>query len=625
MSRFSESIKTAFKGGMSAFKRYPAVMFNAVIFTVISMLKIFLELPYQSDELFWTTSLQLASVLGIFLSLAGLSFLEKKQNSKKTFILLNIIGVAITILATLLFFYTANTSKDYLGGTYKEFRGMTISRVSAISIISFILFSVFAKGSDNDVAYSRSFFMIHKAFFTALIYGLVIFTGASLVIAAFDSLVVTIDFEIYQHISILSLFIGFTIFIGYFPDFKNKRIDEKDGKEEIDERRKTVEEQGKFIKILFEYILVPIFLALTGVLILWTVKIISVGVEAEFEVISAIAFSYVYFGIWLHIMLTEYKSSLAKFFKTVYPITGILILLLEAKFIISELLMYGLRETEYIFFMMWLLGLVSALILLIKKEKGHHKIIVSAIVLIAISVSPFVNFKYLPYIVQVERLEKILISNEMLKDGEIVRAKEDLDDEIKGSIIEIVDNINLSDYKNPSWLNFDLDEYEQFEEIFGFERSFNYGSSKDNIYKHISIRSEDNLIDVKDSSWLINIEILYYGLENKGISFKGEKGLYNINWKRKSNGKVSNLVITLNNKTIVDKDINEFLETIDKNHTKVGQDDYEVPIEEMTYTIDTEELRIRLILDNLYVYNNLNRNTVEYNVTPKYLLIDEVV
>lgn len=621
MKRFSKSIKTVFKGSTNAFKRYPIVLINAIIFAVVTMLKIRLDISYYSDEDFWITCLQFATALSAFVSLASLSFLEKKDANKKNFVLVNILGVVITITTMSLLFYTAETNTNYMGDVYRTLSVITTVRVFAIISISLLLFTLFAENPEKEAAYSRSLFMTYKAFFTALVYGLIILAGASLVIFTFDNLIIDVDSEIYAHIGIVSGFIAFTIFVGYFPNFK---------KREVDERRKTTEEQGKFIRVLFEYILTPIFLALTIVLLLWALKTIVKGIDDDFEAISAIAFSYTYFGIWLHIMLTEYKSALANFFKKSYPVTALFILIFEAWALIHQLNQFGLRDSEYIFIVIWILALVSAILLLIKKEKAHHMIIGTTIALIIISVAPYINYEYIPYKVQINRLEKILISNNMLVNNMIIPTKIELDNDTKTNIRESVEYITWSDSNKPTWFIDNLSDYQVFKDTFGFEQNNYYFENYNEVNRSRTVKLEfkESMVNVKDYSWLIEIEETFKGYsDEKQLSFEGERGKYTIDWTRKRYNEIPNLKIALNNQIVFDGDINEFLESIDTKYPFTDKNVYTVkaPLEDMTYIMESDYLRVTLILKDLNIDENLTKNTKEYSIGPKYLLIEEFI
>ena len=85
--------------------------------------------------------------------------------------------------------------------------------------------------------------------------------------------------------------------------------------------------------------------------------------------LSGIATSYAAIGIWLHILVTHHESGMAKFYKRIYPMAALLILAFEARALILQLSDSGLKMPEYYFALIWVLAVVAAVLLLIKKEK----------------------------------------------------------------------------------------------------------------------------------------------------------------------------------------------------------------------------------------------------------------
>ena len=138
-----------------------------------------------------------------------------------------------------------------------------------------------------------------------------------------------------MYISTIGGFLAYAIFVGYFPDFRKGSKDEK---------RDIAQKQAKFIEILFQYIMVPITLALTVVLLLWSIKTLIVREEISFVRLSSIATSYAIIGIWLHLMVTHSVSQIAVFYRKVYPYTALIILAFEARALLIQLNNWGLKQ-----------------------------------------------------------------------------------------------------------------------------------------------------------------------------------------------------------------------------------------------------------------------------------------
>lgn len=620
MNNFLESIKKVFGGATKAFKRYPIVLINALFLTVISIIQVSLDLEFYSNERFLFTCLQLAAVLGTVVPLAGFALIERKEKNNIKFVVANVLGVLVTIITFVLLYYFSVVSEylKYQDIFYKKLSNISEVRVFIITFVSLLLFTLFISEPEKEGSYARSFFMVHKAFTIALIYGLVILIGVSSVIAVFQNLLLDVfDSNIYKYIGIISAFIGFTVFVGYFPNPKD---------EDVEKQKEIAEKQSKFIQVLFEYILAPVMLALTIVLILWSLKKIIVGIGDDFNEISAIAFSYTYVGIWLHLMLTNYKTGLANFYKKVYPIAALFILIFEAVALVNNVILLGLRTIEYNFILIWIFAFMSAIALIAKKDKSHNFIVLTGIVLLLISVSPYINYKSLPARCQINRLEKILLEKDMLQDNKIVHSKVELDKDTKELIKESVYYLSNLEYeKLPVWFDKKLYDSKVFEKTFGFP-DYYYNDKTYRVYITKNASNKDDLIEIKDYSYLLNI-ISYSFIQNgKEATFKGERGEYKIYWNQKETTDSPSLKITLNEKTIYENSLEEFINIIENKYFKNDEDEsYTIPIEDMSYEIKTEGLNLKVIFNEISIKENIKNNTKTYNFEMKLLLINEVM
>ena len=126
-------------------------------------------------------------------------------------------------------------------------------------------------------------------------------------------------------------------------------------------------------------------LALTLVLILWVGKQFWKGCGFLFVQLSSVASSYAIGGIWLHVMLTHYKTAWRCFTK-IHSIAVILILAVEA-WALAIQLQIGLKNNGILFILIWIVALSAAILLMIKR-KGTNTIaiIVSVLALVRCSV-----------------------------------------------------------------------------------------------------------------------------------------------------------------------------------------------------------------------------------------------
>jgi hypothetical protein len=608
-------ISKVFKGAIKAFERYPAVIANAAAFSIITIIRIHLDWQQQEAYNFIFNCLHLSFALGAIFSLTTITAAQSRFNSKKSFIIANVLGIIATILTIILLYFFSGVYPEYSAMRYKNVSTLAAARVSVVIFVSFLLFNILAGYPKEQSDFSKAFFMIHKSFFIALLYGLVIMAGASGVAGAIQSLLYKdLSSKIYGYIGTISGFLAFTIFIGYFPDFR-KGI--------IDEQREISQNQPRFIEVLFEYIMVPIMLALTLVLILWVGKTIMEGMRVSFVQLSSIASSFAIGGIWLHIMLTHYETSLAMFYKKVHSIAVILILAVEAWALAIQLQKFGLKTTEYFFILIWTVALSAAVLLMIKKERAHNIIAVIVSILAIVSVVPYVGYNSLPVRAQVSRLESTLEKEGMFKDHKIIPAVKEPEQDIRESITDSVLYLtNLEGVKLPTWLNKDFRNNDIFKKKLGFEQTFpRHENGIVDEYLGTYLYLAQGAIDIKDYSWAINMQDSY-GKENYAV-INGEKGTYKIYWRANQPGGIPYLEILLNDETIVDMDMNEYIDKVTEKYPLGKMNRSSVPIEDMTMKFETPEIKAMLIFSGVDISLDPRADKINYWINPSILYVEE--
>ncbi|HOM43476.1 MAG TPA: DUF4153 domain-containing protein, partial [Bacillota bacterium] len=218
------------------------------------------------------------------------------------------------------------------------------------------------------------------------------------------------------------------------------------------EKREIAQKQPRFMEILFGNIMVPIVLALTAVLLIWSGKTILSGMKVPFVRLSSIAASYAAGGIWLHIMVTHHDSRAARLYRRVYPVAAMVILAFEAWALVLQLQRYGMKITEYSFTLIWIVAVAAVILLLLKKYEAHRIIALVTCFAAVFSVLPVVGYHALPVASQVSRLEKLLVSQGMLEEGKLVPSSAEPGQSVREAITDAVLYIADSrDAKLPAW------------------------------------------------------------------------------------------------------------------------------------------------------------------------------
>ncbi|MBE0451657.1 MAG: DUF4153 domain-containing protein [Clostridia bacterium] len=616
MNAFKESIVQVSKGALKAFQRYPASVASALAFSIVTMVRIQLDWPEQEAYNFLFNCLHWSFAVGAVFSLATITAAHSRFNTKKAFLTANLLGAGAVLVTFLLLYWFGETAISDASYRYMSISNLALSRVTAfifICIVSFMI--IIAKHSDR-LDFAKSFFMTHKALFIALIYGSVIMSGVSGVAGAFQALLYRdMSVKVYEYIGTLVGFLSFTIFVGFFPDFK---------KGEADPRIEETSKQPRFIEVLFGNIMVPIALALTAVLLLWTIRSVFSRETIPFVRLSAIATSYATLGIWLHIMLTHHKSRLSEFYKMVFPYTALVILAFEARALIIQLSAFGLKPTEYSFILIWIFAVSAALLLIIKKSKSHITLALTTCVLACVAVLPIIGYHALPVSMQVRRLENILTEQGILSDNELTPAQSEPELKVRESITESVMYLAYAqDAKLPDWFDRDLGENNIFKSKLGFEQVMPRFDEEYYGGKYLSLRLPSEAVDITGFRWAFSLENFEGKDATASSVVNGDNGKYFVQWSINTTSGIPKLIIEKDDQVILEDDMNTYIDRIAEKFPPGESREENVTLEDMTYLIETPEITVLLVFNNIEINSDNQNDKINYWINMNTLYMKE--
>ncbi len=622
MNALTRSITKIFTGAAKAFQTFPATIACALAFAIVTIIRIHLDWPQQENWNFMFNCLHWAFALGALFSLAAITAAQSRYEGKRFFAIANAVGAAAALLTFLALYFFGQADTGIVEARYATVSGIAAARVSAAMLISFLVFVVLAgypKEEKDRSDFARSLFMSEKAFFIALIYGLVIMAGASGVAGAFETLVYNeMSSKVYMYIGTLAGFLAFTIFVGYFPDFRLGKTDE---------HREVAQKQPRFVEILFGFIMIPIVLALTVVLLIWAGRTIMTGSWPSFVQLASIASSYAIGGIWLHMMVTHHESGLVKFYRKAYPISAMVILVFEAWALLAQLGKWGLKTTEYSFALIWILAAAGAVLLLVMKSRAHLPIVALTCILALFSVLPVLGYHALPVNAQIDRLEKLLVSEGLLQDGMLVPSTGDPELAVRESITDAVNYLVYSrDAKLPAWLDKDLGNSIVFEEKLGFEQAWpkpedNYGQGSGS-YMATQLELTADALDISDYHWMVRLRPEY---EKAGewLELTGDRGKYKIRWTSNTADNVPSLTIMLDDRIIIEQDMNDYIDKISIKYPPGRGEPYQADAEDMSLSLETPEMTALLVFQYIEIGVETREDYINYWMDPFALYIKE--
>ena len=699
MSGFTEAIRKTLAGSLRALRDYPAAILSAALFALVTLVRIQIDFPQQGSFAFLFSCLSWSLALGTIFSLMAITFFHSRFNTKKSFLLANILSLSAVIFSFLILFLfseaeTALPEYSYQG--YDLLSPLAVGRISVVMLVSYLLFIVFsgqpakaelsayqpedasnvtsakpvkiiagegesaqadaisaepeeavgrklpqpdgvdaAKSAGPDesaeiksksaaakkdsgifgIDFAGALFMHIKAFSVAFIYGMVMLIGASGVAGAIQALLYQdMSFKVYQYISTITGFIAFTIFVGYFPDFR---------KGAKDEPREKAKEQPRFVEILFEYIMIPLMIALTAVLLIWTGRTVIFGLDVSFVELAGIAAVFSLAGLWLHMMVSKYKSKMAKFYLRFYPLAALLILVPYAMALWKQLDKTGLKLTEYWFMLIWLAAAAGAILLLFRQVGAYTRIVAIACVLAVFSVLPFVGYNVLPVKAQSARLEALLTAEDMLAEDTIIPAKEEPRLEVRAAITDASDYLaNANDAKLPVWFEKYMKTGRDFENVFGFAQVWIMdedaapGSSTG-----LSLYLPDKPIKIDEYSLAIPVRPSY-DREQYYITAEGEEGSYRIYWPDFGTT-IPELKIWLGEELILQQDMSDYIDGLLAKYPLNDLVPASAGLEDMTMVLESAEIKILLVFRNVEIIMEPQPEAIYYSVNLETIYLKE--
>lgn len=614
MNVFMESISRVFKGAAGAFQTFPAAIGCALGFAIVTMIRIQLDWSQQEPYNFLFNCLHWSFALGSIFSLAAITAAQSRWGQAKAFLAANLLGGLVVITAFLALYFLG--AADEAGTAFQRISTLAAARVCAAMLVSFLAFVWLAGYPPEKSDFACSFFMTHKAFFIAATYGLVVMGGLEGVAGAIQALLYQdMSEKVYMYIATLGGFLAFTIFAGYFPDFRHPPSAGASSLQ-AEDRRRAAQEQPRFIEILFGYIMVPIVLALTAVLLLWAGKTMLTGMGSSFAELSSIATSYALAGLWLHIMVTHHDSGLARFYRRVFPIAALVILAFEAWALVVQLQASGLKLAEYGFAAVWIIAVAAAVMLLLRQERSHAIIAALAAVMAIVVVLPVIGYHALPVSAQVSRLEALLTSQGMLEEGQIIPAAEEPGLEVREAITDAVEYLAYAeDAELPDWFDRRLGESTVFKARMGFEQAWPEPAT---VYPRqgtmgMSLVLRPEPLDITGYRWAVNMQNLSNEKRNESnASIQGAQGSYLINWKPSPPGGIPLITVTLDDRVILEEDMKAYADRLAAAYPPGQAVNAEAGIEDMSLLLETPEASFLLVFSNVDIYLDPQNDVFNY-------------
>lgn len=508
----------------NTFKRFPFTIISAILATIFLILSTFDEYAeaYNNKML----SLGLVFVFGIFLYAFIKLFNEGLRNyydlkNLKNNNLFKILSYVITL--------------PILYGVYElVYHENKVLEFYDNNFIYFTLIAALVVGTSfvGKFNYHKDFVVyvakILRAFIISNIYSFIVFVGISGIIFALNSLFkFNFGSSVYLRVAIFS-FILFNV-VTFFSDFPKVRDSFTDYK------------YPKAFRILLVYIITPIVIIYTAILLAYFVKILVLWQIPNNLIVNLVIWFASFSIVYLFFLSRVETITFINKFKIVFPFTLFPLLGMMFFAIYLRIKEYGMTENRYIVIAVGLWIFLSLIYYIFYRENSNISIPIFLSVIILITGIGPASATILSIRSQNARFEKLLRDNKMIA-GEEIKPNINIESDAKSQIVDIVSYMVRTDRVDKlSYMpkDFKLSE-DSFTKLFGFSNiieSKNYlgYSYTDNLHTDSELGFD---IDIEGYKHLIYVYSLDDVVTSGNYKFEKDKKEIKIYKKSKSDYKI---------------------------------------------------------------------------------------
>lgn len=436
----------------NTFKRFPFTIISAILATIFLILSTFDEYAeaYNKKML----SFGLVFVFGIFLYAFIKLFNEGLRNyydlkNLKNNNLFKILSYVITL--------------PILYGVYElVYHENKVLEFYDNNFIYFTLIAALVVGTSfvGKFNYHKDFVVyvakILRAFIISNIYSFIVFVGISGIIFALNSLFkFNFGSSVYLRVAIFS-FILFNV-VTFFSDFPKVRDSFTDYK------------YPKAFRILLVYIITPIVIIYTAILLAYFVKILVLWQIPNNLIVNLVIWFASFSIVYLFFLSRVDSITFINKFKIVFPFTLFPLLGMMFFAIYLRIKEYGMTENRYIVIAVGLWIFLSLIYYIFYRENSNISIPIFLSVIILITGIGPASATSLSIRSQNARFEKLLRDNKMIA-GEEIKPNINIESDAKSQIVDIVSYMVRTDRVDKlSYMpkDFKLSE-DSFTKLFGF-------------------------------------------------------------------------------------------------------------------------------------------------------------
>lgn len=575
MKQFGK-ISVLFKGMTESVQRFPLTMIFLVVAAVINSIGINTNKDFSLNFLNFLTGAMLAAV-------AEMLF-ERYSKQLRTRLLF--MGAAAVLAGIQYFFFTTLPT----GSSETDIR-------MSIMIFALLIAFLLAPVARTSFSFNKSFLIGFKSFFVSLLYSAVGMGGISLVLAAFDRLLIPLPEEIYSHVAnIIFVLLMPVIFLSLIPVYPSQKYyageqtEEESAKAEIAEKAAV---SPRFLVILLSRIVIPLHMIYTVILVAY----ILLNIGSKFwndNLLEPLLVSYSISGILLFILAENIPGKVSVYFRRIMPKVLVPIVLFQVAASILAIGGMGITHMRYFVIVYGIYAAISGILMSVFPSGKNEWIAGLLIVFLLGSVIPPVDAFTVSRNSQLSVLESTLTRNEMLKNNTISPSTA-VSDKDKLIISNTVGYLSDMGYMKKTGLvpeTFDI--YTDFYTTFGFQQYSEPVNAGESIYLSLAenatmpVSGYDNFV----GPVRINLPVTQNNAKIATIVKEGKEYFLTREMK---NGEIEIVLEGADRNELIRFHISDILKAFEGYS---GRKDT-LPIEQAVFSTDNERAKMTVLIDEI--------------------------
>ena len=553
---------------MVSTKRFPEALILAAAAVITAIFINHHNFTYPDPLRDQLNRITMIFALGVPLYLSIRVLFEREINILKNKLILLLAGVAVLI--------------GYYGLLLKEINTISIIRYVAVSIVLYLLFTSIPFILKRE-RYELHVVKLLTNFFITYLYSIVLYLGLAAILFTIDQLFsVNVSYKLYYDIFLIVA--GIFAPAYFLADVPNNN------------QQLSIEEYPKVLRVLLQFIVMPLLVAYSTILYVYFGKIIITqqwpqGMVSHLVLWFSIITTLVIFFVYQLKEQNQWTNIFVKHFpKWVIPLLVMMFVAIGIR-----IQSYGMTENRYFVVVsgLWVLG--SMVYLAIKKNTSNILIVISLSIITIVSVFGPISAFSISKNSQNKRFEVLLNDYQMLQDGKIVKPQQQLKEEERQKISSIVAYFNYQhSLKDLNLLpeNFRL---EDMETVFGF-RLYD-GVDHQRKYFYLYANEGQSLVNINEYD-LFAYMSFYRNNEMKSV----EHGEYSVRYSKNN----SEIEITNGSEIIYTKSLDEIAKDFNKYNGKQN-----LSMEELMFQEDKGALKVMYLFKHINGYESGGTINVE--------------